>query len=135
MKVCGKEDGHRRAQDKGEKPIVSMDCKTFGESLQEDDRVTMIAIKDEKTGSMAAHVFQQKGATDAWIIDRICDDLDMFGRAEIILKRDGEPPTMQAQGAVKNKMTHARSARTPPPSTHNPQANGAADRAAQEVMN
>ncbi len=80
MKARGKEDAHRRAQDKGEKPTVGADHKTSSENPQEDDKVTTIEIKDEKTGSMAAHECQQKSATDSWIIDRICDDLDMLGR-------------------------------------------------------
>ena len=79
-----------------------MDYKTFGESPQEDDKVTEIAIKDEKTGSMAAHACQQQCAADTWIFDTLCDDLDMFGRAAIVLKGDGEPAMMQVQGAVKN---------------------------------
>ncbi len=90
-----------------------MDYETFGENPRDGDKVTVILIKDEQTATVAAHVYHQNGTTDAWIIDRICEDLAMFGRAEIILRGDGEPAMMQVQGAVKNKRPAARSARIP----------------------
>ncbi len=40
-----------------------------------------------------------KGRRDAWVINRICDDIDTFGHAEIALKSDGEPAISQVQNA------------------------------------
>ena len=132
VKARGKEDAHKQVHKDG-KPIVSLDYKAFGEEAEEDDKVTMIVVKDEKTGSMAAHMCQQKGASDTWVVERICDDLDMFGHTEIILKGDGEPALVQVQGAVKNRRAHSTICQNPP--AYNPQANGAVERAVQEVMN
>ncbi len=65
-------------------------------------------------------------------MDRICDDIDMFGHTEIVLKSDGKPAMVQVQAAVKGKRN--QSALRQNPLAHNAQANGAADRAVQEVM-
>ena len=63
-----------------------MDYKEFGEKAEEDDKMKMIVIKDENTGCLGAHAFEQKGATDTWIVDRLCDDIAMFGHTDMILK-------------------------------------------------
>ena len=131
-KARGKEDAHKKAQVKGEKPIVSMDYKTFGEHPGEDDKMTMVVMKDEMTGCVAAHVCQTKGATDQWIVDRLCDDIELFGHTEVILKSDGEPSMVQVQGAIREKRAHGAICQNSP--AYNPQANGAAERAVQEVM-
>ena len=47
VKARGKEDAHRKVEKTGGKPIVSMDYKCFGESADEEDKLTMIAIEDE----------------------------------------------------------------------------------------
>ena len=131
-KARGKEDAHKKAQVKGEKPIVSMDYKTFGENPGEDDKMTMVVMKDEMTGCVAAHVCQTKGATDQWIVDRLCDDIELFGHTEVILESDGEPSMVQVQGAIREKRAHGTICQNSP--AYNPQANGAAERAVQEVM-
>ena len=131
MKARGREDAHKKGQIKGEKPIVSMDYKTFGENPG-DDKITMIIMKDESTGCIAAHVCQSKGATDQWVVDRLCDDVELFGHTEVILKSDGEPAIVQVQSAIKDKRAHGTICQNSP--AYNPQANGAAERAVQEVM-
>ena len=94
--------------------------------------MTMVVMKDEMTGCVAAHVCQTKGATDQWIVDRLCDDIELFGHTEVILKSDGEPSMVQVQGAIKEKRAHGTMCQNSP--AYNPQANGAAERAVQEVM-
>ena len=132
VKARGKEDAHRAVKDKGDKAVVAMDYKTFGEDGDEDDKITAIVAKDEVSGSIAAHVCIQKGAQDRWVVDRICDDIDLFGHTDIILKGDGEPALVQLQNAIKAKRAHSTICQNPP--AHNPQANGSAERAVQEVM-
>ena len=136
VKARSKEDPHDKRSRKKEqdgKPIVAMDYKSFGEDADGDDKLTMIVLKDQVTGCVAAHVCLQKGASDQWTVDRVCDDLDMFGHTEIVLKSDGEPAIMQVQNAVKASRVHPTICQNPP--AYDPQANGAAERAVQEVMN
>ena len=119
-------------KNKCDKAVVAMDYKTFGEDAGEDDKITAIIAKDEISGSTAAHVCTQKGAQDRWVVDRICDDTEMFGHTDIILRGDGEPAMIQLQNAIKAKRTHSTICQNP--RAHNPQANGSAERAVQEVM-
>ena len=56
----GKEDAHRTVKTKGDKPVVTMDYKTFGEKENEDDKLTMIVLRDETYGSTSAHICKQK---------------------------------------------------------------------------
>ena len=136
VKARSKEDPHdkkKKQKDKEGKPIVAMDYKTLGEEADEDDKITMMVIKDEASGCVAAHVCSQKGASDQWLVSRICDDLDMFGHTEIVLKSDGEPAIVQVQNAVKGTRNHPTICQNPP--AYDPQANGSAERAVQEVTN
>ena len=135
VKARSKEDPHdkKNKKEQGGKPIVAMDYKSFGEDASGGDKLTMIVLKDEATGCVAAHVCSQKGASDQWAVDRICDDLDLFGHTEIVLKSDGEPAIMQVQNAVKSNRNHPTICQNPP--AYDPQANGSAERAVQEVMN
>ena len=75
---------------------------------------------------------RQKGAGDRWVVDRICDDIGLWGHTELIIKGDGEPALIQVQEAIKDKWNHKTVPQNPP--AYNPQANGAAERAVQEIM-
>ena len=87
MNARGKEEPHKKAMHKDGKPIVSLDYKTFGEEADEDDNITMLVIKDEPTGDVAAHVCTQKGTAYQWVVERLVDDINIMGHTGIILKR------------------------------------------------
>ena len=123
---------HRKVLDKGDKPTVSVDYKAFGESEHDDDKIQMVVVKDESTGCVSAHVCEAKGAGDRWVVDRICDDIGLWGHTELIIKGDGEPALIQVQEAIKDKWNHKTVPQNPP--AYNPQASGAAERAVQEIM-
>ena len=53
VKARGKEEAHKKVREQGEVPTVSMDYKSFGEASTEEDKVTMIVVKDETTGCVA----------------------------------------------------------------------------------
>ena len=123
---------HRKVLEKGDKPTVSMDYKAFGESEHDDDKIQMVVVKDESTECVSAHVSDGKGAGDRWVVGRICDDIGLWGHTELIIKGDGEPALNQVQEAIKDKWNH----KTVPqnPLVLNPQVNGAAERAVEEMM-
>ncbi len=93
--VCVKArgDAHRRVKQKGEKPTVNMDCKTFGEEANKEDKITMIVAKGESTRCAAANRCQQKGARDAWVITRICDDIDTLALRRSSSSATGSQPS------------------------------------------
>ena len=110
-----------------------MDYKEFGEEAEADDKVKTIIVKDEGSGCLAAHVVEQKGAKDQWAVERILDDIKMFGHTDIIMKCDGEPALIQVQDEIIEKRTAGSVPQNPP--AYDPQANGAVERGAQEFMN
>lgn len=103
IEARGKEDAHRKDNEKGDKPILSMDYKDFGEDPDEDDKMKMIIVKNETTGNLASYVCEQKGAADTRVIGRLADDVDMLGHGDIMLKGDGEPALVQVRNAIKEK--------------------------------
>ena len=92
----------------------------------------MVVVKDESTRCVSAHVCEAKGAGDRWVVDRICDDIGLWGHTELIIKGAGEPALIQVQEAIKDKWNHKTVPQNPP--AYNPQASGAAERAVQEIM-
>ena len=65
------------------------------ESEHDDDKIQMVVVKDESTGCVSAHVCEAKDAGDRWVVDRICDDIGLWGHTELIIKGDGEPALVQ----------------------------------------
>ena len=49
---------------------------------------------------MAAHVVEQKGAAHQCAVQRILDDIRMFGHTDTIMKGDGEPALVQVQREI-----------------------------------
>ena len=63
----------------------------------------------------------------------MCDNIKMFGHADIVLKGDGEPALLQVQDAIVERRSFSTVPQNPP--AYDPQANGAVERGAQETMN
>ena len=80
-----------RGTNKVEKPTASTGVEEFAEGVKKCDKPEMIVLKDEERGCLAARMFQQKVATDAWIANTLrSDDMDLLGDAELVLGRDSE---------------------------------------------
>ena len=75
VQAKGKENPHFRKKEKkvGDKPLVGLDYKSFGQSLKEDDKRTTIVMRDQYSVNTNAHVVLCKGASDDYIVDKILE--------------------------------------------------------------
>ena len=134
-RVCvearGKEDPHKQKKrdpdDESGLPIVSLDYQEMNEKLM----LRLLVGKDEATGCVLAHSAVCKGPRDEWLMRRIVNDLRELGRPDIILKTDGEPAIVAVQEDVQSRRPGRTIPRNPP--AYNPEANGACEKAVQDV--
>ena len=66
------------------------------------------------------------------IVARLVEDLEELGHNEVILKDDGEPALVQLLREVKSKRIANTIVEHPP--AYDPQSNGPAENAVQDVM-
>ena len=133
IKAREREDAHASQKEKGAKPTIAMDYKEFGEAEDSEDKIKTIILKDGESGCMAAHVVEQKGSPDLWAVQRILDDIRMFGHTDVIMKGDGELALVQVQREIVDKRSAGSVHQNPP--AYDPQSNGAVERCVQEFMN
>ena len=134
VKAKGKEEAHRsrKSGDKSCKATISFDYKTFGQEEDEDDKATAIVYKDDKTKMIFGHACECKGASDAWVMRKIEEDINRLGHKEVIVKGDGEPALVQVLEKIKEARSGPTIIQNPP--AYDPQANGAAEKAVQDYM-
>ena len=133
VKARGKEDDHGRCEvRKDRKPVVVMDYKSLGASLEEegDAALTAIVMRHQETGMIAGHLVQKKGVSDDWIVEKLVDDISSWGLTDIVLKTDGEPAIVALMDAIREKRKHETIPSHSP--AYSPQSNGVAERAVQE---
>ena len=131
VKARGKEEAHKKVREQGEVPTVSMDYKSFDEASTDEDKITMIVVKDETTAALQP-MFANKRAqqTNGWSSE--CLTTLISSDTVELCSKDGEPALGQVQSATKEAGTHPTICQNPP--AYNPQSNGSAERAVQEVM-
>ena len=62
---CIKVRGREAAQkEKLTKPTIAMDCKELGKAEDFKDKIKTIVVKDEDSGCVTAHVFEQIASAD-----------------------------------------------------------------------
>ena len=83
------------------KPTIATDCKEFGEAEDSEDKIKTNILKDEESGCMAAHVVEQKGSADQWAVQRILDDIRMFGH-------EGRRRASVGAGAARDRRQEVR---------------------------
>ena len=71
-----------------------MDYKLLGEKL------TLLIVKDEDSGSTLCYDCLTKGPGDAWVCRQLVRDLEEWGRGDLCLKTDGEAAMLALQKAV-----------------------------------
>ena len=112
VKSRSREDAHPRVEVRRDgKPIVAIDCKSFGaygdEVNEEDDKMFAVVMRGQETG-MAGYLAEAKGDWDKWVVDRLVSDLADWGLTDIILKTDGEPailPLQKANATTRKRIT------------------------------
>ena len=134
VQAKGKENPHFRKKEKkaGDKPVVGLDYKSFGQSISEDDKKTAIVMRDQYSVSTGAHIVRCKGASDEYIVEKLMEDIDQMGHTDIILKGDGEPALVQVMEEVKKRRVHDTIIQNPP--AYDPQSNGAIEKAVDQCM-
>ena len=133
VEARGKEDPHYR--NKGDKReginVVGMDYLSFGQEA-DDDKITMIVIRDKEALTTFAHPCLTKGASDEWVVKEVQEDLALLGYPRIILKTDGEPSLVQVQAEVIRQSPKEVIPQNPP--AYDPQSNGVIEHCVDEVM-
>ena len=86
---------------------------------------------DKWTKHTFAHKVECKGPGDPHIVSKIVKSIDESGNVRVMLKGDGEPALVQVQDMVKQARPQETIVKNPP--AYDPQSNGAAERAVQEV--
>ena len=81
VKAAGKEDGHFSVKDKepGEKPIIALDYKSFGQEAHVEDKCTTIVGRDKWTKTTFPHIAESKGCSDGWATQQLIADISGLG--------------------------------------------------------
>ena len=100
-----REEAHRngRRKERSCKATTLFDCKTCGEEDDRDDKATAIVYKDDHTKMILGHVCERKGASDTWVIEKIKEDIARLRYQDVILKGDGEPPSVQVRRPASDR--------------------------------
>ena len=108
-------------------PVVQMDYDLLEEQL------TILIVKDALSGAALAYDCETKGPGDAWVVKQLAADIADWGRPDICLMADGEPAMTALQQAIAKARPGNRTLlKNSPP--YNPQSNGGAEKAAQDVI-
>ena len=83
-----------------EVPTISIDYAFMNAKTAVEAKQPIIVLKDRKSGTIKAHVVEEKGV-NAYAIKRIGQDIGLLGYNRIILKSDNEPAIMALKAAIK----------------------------------
>ena len=134
VKARGREDQHyERTKEQRSRgvPKMAMDYAETGEMEDRSDARKLLIGRDRWTKYTFGHLVRCKGLGDERIVKKVCQSMGETGFTKMALKGDGEPALVQIQEEVKAKRMHETILENPP--AHDPQANGEAERAVQEV--
>ena len=134
VKAKGREDAHyKQTKEQKEKglPRMAMDYAETGEKADKSDERKLLCGRERWTKWTFCHLVTCKGLGDNRIVGKVARTMGETGFTKMELKGDGEPALVQVQEAVKVRRQQETIVTNPP--AHDPQANGEAERAVQEV--
>ena len=106
-------------------PLVSLDYEML------EEKITVLVAKDEANGAVLSYDCFAKGPSDDWVVKQLVRDLEDWGRRDVRLQTDGEPAMLALQQAIaegrKGETVQRNSL------AYNPQSNGGAEKAVQDV--
>ena len=133
VKAKGKEDPHLSGKKKNEgedMDMVAIDYASIGEGEDSHARKLLIG-RDRRTKYIFCHLVKRKGMEDERIVGKLLRSITEIGNTKMILKTDGEPALVQVQEEIINRRPQRTIPENPP--AYDPQSNGAAERAVQEI--
>ena len=106
-------DQHRRAEmedreesDGGRLPVIGADLCFMG-SREDEDKLTVLVMADDKSGSLFAHPSPDKavvnGEYSEYMINKVVDDIDSLGYDKVTLKTDKEVAMTSLQAKVQRR--------------------------------
>ena len=128
--ASAKEDPHpRKGRKDTEMGLLVID---FDYNLLEE-KLTVLIVRDAQSGAKLSYDCEVKGPGDDWVVKQLARDLEVLGRTDIYLMSDGEPATIALQQALAKARPGCKTMmRNSLP--YNPQSNGGAEKAAQDVI-
>ena len=108
-----------------------MDYAETNDSMKREDGLKLIIGRDKWTKHTFAHLVQMKGLGDNKVAKKVLKSIGETGNTRMRLKTDGEPALIQVQEKITEERNHETIPENPP--AHDPQCNGEAERAVQEV--
>ena len=87
--------------------------------------------RDRHTKFTFCHLVECKGTSDKHVVEKVLKSIAETGNTRMILKTDGESAIIQLQEEIAQKRKHETLIENPP--AYDPQANGEAERAVQEI--
>ena len=121
-----KDDDERKEM---RRPVVSMDY--FFMNKEDEDKATMIAVKEEKHGCVHASIVPGKGDQVEWVSSHVARFCNKLGFKEITMKSDTEPAILALRDSVSRKCNAEVITEDTPVGDH--QSNGGIENAVKNI--
>ena len=134
VKARGREDPHRAQTERKadlELPQISMDNAERGNDQEEGEARKLLVGRDRQSKFTFCHLVKCKGTGDERIVKKVLQSIRETGNTKMVLKTDGEQAMVQLQEQIITERENKTIPQNPP--AHDPQANGEAERAVQDV--
>ena len=125
------DEPHRRHGDRSEEatPVVVMDYGFMGLSEVDSEVVTMLVMKDTRSGMTSASLLREKGP-DEFSVRAVTSFIEELGYLHLFVQTDGEPAIKALAAAVKSELARKSGVeqvilRNSPPGSH--ASNGATE--------